>query len=606
MSGHRFGYDDQAFLLDGRPFQIRSGELHYFRIPREYWRDRLLKARALGLNTVCTYMPWNLHEPRPGSFDFTGMLDAAAFLKLAHELGLWALLRPGPYICAEWDFGGLPAWLLSRDGMRIRCSEPNYLAAVRRYLARVGEELSPLQCVRGGPVLMVQVENEYGSYGNDKAYLIEVRDALRAAGFDVPLFTSDDSKPYHLRTGSLDDCLATVNFGAGDPDQRLATLRAFRPRGPLMCAEYWCGWFDAWGQPRQGNSTGDANARDVGWMVDQGVSFNLYVLHGGTNFGFTSGANCYDQYTPTVTSYDYHAPLDESGRPTPKYWAIRDALAERQPPGTVLPEVPPPTRTIRIAAVEFTESASLFDALGKGIVQSQPKPMEAVGQSAGLVLYRTTIPAHSGGMLRLVRVADRALVFLDGRKVGTLDRSAKEDALELPSVAFGGDGGGATLDILVEAMGRVNFGPASMDRKGITQRVELDHLTLMGWTVFPLPLDAPFLAHLRFGEADVPGPSFHRARFHVEAPGDTFLDMRGWAKGVVWVNGHNLGRFWRVGPQQTLYCPGVWLNEGENEIVVFDAECEGRQAVAGLAEPVLDELLEAPTPAQDARCKIAG
>ena len=585
MVGHKFAYDEHAFLLDGEPFHIHSGELHYFRIPREYWRDRLLKARALGLNTVCTYMPWNLHEPKPGVFDFSGMLDVAEFLRLAQELGLWVMLRPGPYICAEWDFGGLPAWLLAQEGIHIRCSDQRYLAAVGRYLSRVGDELAALQCTRGGPVLMVQVENEYGSYGNDKGYLRELRDMLRDAGFHVPLFTSDDSKPHRLRAGALEDCLATVNFGT-DPAQHVAHLRSLRPEGPAMCAEFWCGWFDTWGKPRQTTSSPEQCAADVRWMVEHGVSFNLYMLHGGTNFGFTSGANSHEEYVPTVTSYDYRAPLDEAGRPTAKYWAIREVLAERQPAGAVLPDVPPPPAVIEIPPIEFTESVSLFNALPPRVADTQPKPMEIYGQASGAVLYRTSIAGHGGGTLRLVRAADYALVFLNGKKLGTVDRRLKEDSIEVPT-HYNGAG---TLDILVDAMGRVNFGPRALDRKGITQRVELEHFTLMDWQVFPLPLDADFVAGLPFAARDSSGPAFHRARFELDQVGDTFLDLRAWRKGAVWVNGRNLGRFWHVGPQQTLYCPGAWLRRGENEIVVFDLESDGRRPVAGLAEPVLDEL----------------
>lgn len=577
-TSHTFSLDGRSFLLDGQPFAIHSGELHYFRIPREYWRDRLLKARAMGLNTICTYMAWNLHEPAPGRFDFADMLDVRSFIKLAHELDLWVVLRPGPYICAEWDFGGLPAWLLADPGMRIRCMHEPYLQAMQRYFARVGQELSSLCCTRGGPIILVQVENEYGSYGHDKDYLRENQRMLREGGFDVPLFTSDGSDERNLRAGTLDDCLAVVNFGSKAP-QHIANLRKLRATGPAMCGEFWCGWFDAWGQQRQGNAS-PACVEELQWMVENDVSFNIYMFHGGTNFGFTAGANHYEEYTPTVTGYDYWAMLDEAGRPTAKFHATRQLLGK----GKALPELPAPLPMISIPPIELTESAALLESLPSPVSCAQPRSAETFGLAGGCILYRTNIEGLGGGKL-VFEPHDYAIVSLNGRKLATIDRRLKSEPVEIPTTS-----GPAQLDIFVDWTGRTNYGPKMLDRKGIEHRVELGHFTLMNWQVYPIPLDTAFLSRLRFEPVVCAGPAFHRGHFHVDKPGDTFLDLRGWRRGCVWINGRNLGRFWRIGPQQTLFCPGAWLKPGRNEIVVFDVESAGRQPISGLTEPVLDEI----------------
>lgn len=589
-----FSHDDAHFLLDGAPIQLCSGELHYFRVPRPYWRDRLLKAKVTGLNAVCTYMPWNLHEPRPGEFDFTGdggMLDVAAFVRLAGELGLWVIVRPGPYICAEWDFGGLPGWLLADGNARLRCADPSYLASVARYVARVGAELAPLTCGRGGPIVMVQVENEYGSYANDKAYLRQLRQMLIGAGLadGVLLFTSDGPQADMLAAGTLEGCVVTANFGS-KAQENLAKLRAFRPNQPVMCGEFWCGWFDQWGKKRQGSADPAPAAADLKWMLENNASFNIYMFHGGTNFGFTAGANHYEHYAPTVTGYDYWALLDEAGRPTAKYAAVRGLLAAA---GQPVADPPADRPTVGIAADRFrlSESAPLLSNLPQPIIDSMPHSMEHYGQSlGGAILYRTTVAGLGGGKLTIVEPHDYAIVFLDGRKIATLDRRAKQFTCELPADLKPGDAG--RLEILVWALGRVNYGPKMLDRKGITDRVELKHLTLTGWEIFPLPMDAAQLSSLRYAPGDAPGPAFHRGTFGLRdgEVGDTFLDLRRWSAGAVWVNGHNLGRFWSVGPQQTLFCPGCWLRAGSNDIVIFDLESSGRQPTEALAEPILDDV----------------
>jgi beta-galactosidase len=489
------------------------------------------------------------------------------------------LLRPGPYICAEWDFGGLPAWLLADERLRVRCDDPAYIGAMTRYIERVGEELSPLTCTRGGPILMVQVENEYGSYGNDKTYLRALRDLLVRVGFDVPLFTSDGSDHDMLSAGTVEDCLAVVNFGSNAPEH-IGKLRAFRPDQPAMCGEFWCGWFDAWGKRRQGSASTDS-ARDVQWMLENDASFNLYMFHGGTNFGLTSGANHHGTYEPQVTSYDYWAPLDEAGRPQPKFFAYRELLAKHQP-GVTLPDVPPAMKVIAIAEIQLTESAALFEQLPPPVQSASTRNMEALGQNSGLILYRTSIAGMESRTLEIVEPHDYAIVHLDGAPIATLDRRLNQTKVELPA------GEHHQLDILVDTTGRVNYGPRMHDRKGITERVVLGRITLMDWQIFSLPMDPSQLSSLRFTTDLVDAPAFHRGTFELAETGDTFLDFRGWRKGIVWVNGHNLGRFWHIGPQQTLYCPGVWLKEGKNEIVIFDLEKMGRGNIAGLAEPILD------------------
>jgi beta-galactosidase len=592
-AGFAFTHDVRDFLIDGRPVQVFSGEVHYFRVPRPYWRDRLMKAKALGLNTVCTYMPWNLHEPRPGEFDFEGdggMLDVAGFVQLARQLGLMVIVRPGPYICAEWDFGGLPGWLLADADSRVRCADGKYLSAVGRYVARVGEELAGLTCGSGGPIVMVQVENEYGSYSNDKVYLTKLREMLRDGGLGesngVLLFTSDGTDHNMLAGGTLGDCLAVANFGS-KAEEQLGKLKAFRGGQPLMCGEYWCGWFDQWGKRRQGTADTSVTEGDVRWMAGNNASFNIYMFHGGTNFGFTSGANWYDGYAATVTGYDYCALLDEAGRPAAKYHAVREVLKGHV--AGALPEVPVqavPVVAIGAERFRYEGAAGLMENLPAGVRDAAVRPMEHYGQyGGGAVLYRTDVTGLEGGKLTVVEPRDYAIVYLDGRRVGTLDRRMKERTIEIPS-------GGRRLEILVWALGRINYGHHLMDRKGITDRVELGLLTLSGWEVFTMPMGARDVEGLSYGREAVDGPAFHR--FSVELGegevGDTFLDLRAWGMGAVWVNGHALGRYWNVGPQQTLYCPGCWLKEGRNEVVVLDLNGDGEKVIAGLREPILDEV----------------
>jgi beta-galactosidase len=572
------------FLLDGQPFRILSGAMHYFRIHPDYWADRLRKMRLLGLNTVETYVAWNLHEPRPGEFHFDGGLDLVRYITLAADLGLKVIVRPGPYICSEWDFGGLPAWLLADLGMRLRCAYPPYLAAVDRFFAALLPRLTPLLASQGGPIIAVQVENEYGSYGNDKTYLRHLEASLRSQGIDVLLFTSDGPDDKMLQFGTLPHLLKTANFGSRAAES-FAKLRQYQPEGPLMCAEFWNGWFDHWGEPHHTRNPQEAAAA-LDEILSLGASVNLYMFHGGTNFRWTSGANeaPYPDYQATVTSYDDDAPLDEAGDPTPKYFAFRDVLRRY----TDIPDEPIPSATpkLNLGPVALTESVGLFDALpvlATPIASPTPETMERLGHDVGFILYRNQVGASGVQNKLIVRdVHDRAQVFLDGTLLGVLEREFHQEKLDDVAIPVGG----AQLDILVENMGRVNYGPNLADRKGITHGVLLGQQMLYDWQIFPLPLDD--LSRLPFTPLDaLDGPRFFRGTFEVANPLDTFLALPGWVKGVAWVNGFCLGRYWRRGPQQTLYIPAPLLRVGANEVILFELDKTEKPVVELVDQPVL-------------------
>ncbi|MET7370476.1 beta-galactosidase family protein [Streptomyces sp. NPDC005566] len=568
--------DDGGFRLDGEPFRVLSGGLHYFRVHPAQWADRLRKARLMGLNTVETYVPWNLHQPRPDRFHMDGGLDLPAFLGLAAAEGLHVLLRPGPYICAEWEGGGLPSWLLEQPDIRLRTRDPRYLAAVDDYFDRLLTPLQPYFATRGGPVLAVQVENEYGAYGDDTAYLEHLAGSLRRCGVDVPLFTCD--QPADLERGGLPGVLATANFGSRSA-QNLATLRAHLPTGPLLSTEFWIGWFDRWGGHHVVRDP-DQAAQELDEALAAGASVNLYMFHGGTNFGFTNGANDKHTYRPTVTSYDYDAPLDEAGDPTAKFTAFREVIAKYAP--VPAGPVPPRADKLSLAAVALNESAALLEcapSLG-GVVESRkPLTMEQLRQDFGFVLYETVLPYAGPALLELEQVRDRAQVFLDGRSVGVLERENHEHAL-----SFTVPRAGCVLSLLVENQGRVNYGPGIHDRKGLPGRVALDGTELVGWTNRPLPLAS--LDGLAFAATTTAptGPAFHRGTFELTGTADTFLHLDGWIKGSAWINGFALGRYWSRGPQRSLYVPAPVLHEGVNEIVVLELHAAHRARTVDFRE----------------------
>ncbi|WP_327159424.1 beta-galactosidase [Streptomyces zaomyceticus] len=568
--------DKAGFLLDGRPFRFLSGGLHYFRVHPEQWRDRLRKARLMGLNTVETYVPWNLHQPRPDRFVLDGGLDLPRFLELAAAEGLHVLLRPGPYICAEWEGGGLPSWLLAEPDIRLRSRDPRFLAAVDDFFGRLLPPLRPHLASRGGPVLAVQVENEYGAYGDDTAYLEHIADSLRAHGVDVPLFTCD--QPVDLERGALPGVLATANFGSRSA-HHLAALRARRPEGPLMTTEFWIGWFDRWGAHHVVRDPARA-AGELDELLATGASVNFYMFHGGTNFGFTNGANDKHTYRPTVTSYDYDAPLDEAGDPTEKYTAFRDVIAKYAPvPGG---PVPAPGAKLTVPGITLTQSAELLPnaaALAPGIDSRRPLTMEELEQDFGFVLYETALPLPGPALLEVEQVRDRAQVFVDGQPVGVLERENHERAL-----AFTVPRAGSTLSVLVENQGRVNYGQGIHDRKGLLGAVLLDGAELADWTSRPLPLTALEDVTFTAGTTTPVGPAFHRGTFEITEPADTFLHLDGWTKGNAWINGFALGRYWSRGPQRSLYVPAPVLRAGTNEVVVLELHAGHRARTVDLLD----------------------
>ena len=580
---HTFAIGTNDFLLDGNKFQIRCGEIHAPRVPREYWRHRLQMAKAMGLNTVCAYLFWNMHEPEPGKFNWSGQADAAEFCRIAQQEGLWVILRPGPYSCAEWEMGGFPWWLLKNDDIKLRTRDPRYLDAVKKYFKEAGRVLGPMQITHGGPILMVQVENEYGFYGKDAQYMGELRQTMINAGFDVPLFACNPKD--HLKDGYRSDLFPVVNFGA-DPASAFKALREILPQGPLMCGEFYPGWFDTWGAPHHlGNEP--RYLSDLEYMLKNGESFSIYMAHGGTTFGLWSGAD--RPFKPDTSSYDYDAPISEAGWPTEKFFKTRELFAKYLLPGETIPEPPATNTVISFAPTEVKESAPLFQNLPKPITDKTPHTMEDYNEGYGEILYRTKIPAGAAATLEAKAIHDFGYVYLDGRRLGIMDRRNGNFKVRLPERK-----NSATLDILVEPMGRVNFGAEVHDRKGLFGPVTLGGDTLSDWEIFKFPLGDKIPGKLHFvkiksSEKSI-GPAFWRVTVNIEKPGDTFFDLRSWGKGVVWVNGHCLGRFWNIGPTQTAYVPGCWLRAGKNEFTILDLIGPEKPVIAGLEKPILDEL----------------
>jgi beta-galactosidase len=575
---HSFSLGKSEFLLDGKPYRIISGEMHPARIPREYWRHRIRMAKAMGCNTIAVYVFWNYHEESPGRWDFrSGNHDIAAFIRLCKEEGMWVLLRPGPYVCAEWDWGGLPPYLLKIPDIKVRCMDPRYMNAVGRYVSRLSQEIVPLQCNHGGPILMVQVENEYGSYGNDRAYVKALHRLWQRQGITVPFYTADGPTAFMLEAGSLDSCAIGLDSGGGDAD--FAQAEKHNPNVPAFSSETYPGWLTHWKEPWQRPDTADL-LKEVGYLLSHGRSFNLYVVHGGTNFGYTAGANAFSptQYQPDVTSYDYDAPISEQGRATPKYYALRRLIGQYT--DHPLPPVPEPVPVMEIPPVEMRASTSLWDYLGTPVLTPTPRPMESFGQYNGLILYRTKLIGHKSGQLTITEPHDFALVFLNGKLIDTVYRDGGHWTVKLPVTGVKDP----VLDILVEAMGHINFAQYMIDRKGITDRVTLDGMTLMGWeTYFPYQKGWTEYAPLR-GDNPRPGNMFLGA-FLLDSTADTYIDMSQFRKGMVWVNGHLLGRYWNVGPQQRLYCPASWMKRGRNEVHVLDLLQTGPASIRGLKAP---------------------
>ncbi len=571
---HTFSLSPGKFLLDGKPFQIISGELHPARIPQECWRHRIQMVEAMGCNTIAVYVFWNYHETAPGKFDFkTGNKDLAKFIKLAQEENMWVLLRPGPYVCGEWDFGGIPPYLLKIPDIKVRCMDSRYMAAVSRYIKELSKVVKPFLITNGGPILMLQIENEYGSYGNDKNYLEELRKLWLKDGINIPFYTADGPTPFMLEAGNINGAAIGLDSGYSQADFDLA--QKFNPNVPAFSSETYPGWLTHWGEKwARPDTTG--LLREVRFLMETKKSFNLYVMHGGTNFGFTAGANSGGKgFEPDVTSYDYDAPINEQGRPTPKYFALRNIISKYV---KSLPEIPDPIPAMEIPEIKMELYSSIWENLPKPVFSIQPKPMEAFDQYEGFILYKTKLIGHKSGKLTITDLHDYATVFLNGKFVGKLDRREAENTIEIPK----SDVKDPVLEIFVEAMGRINFGPELIDRKGITQRVTLNGMTLMNWQVYNLPFDSSFILKLNKSNPSTDKTGyFFKGTFEIDNTADTYFDMSNYKKGIVFVNGHNLGRYWDIGPQKRLYCPAPWLKKGKNEVIVFDLLQQEAKSVSG-------------------------
>lgn len=592
-----FGVGDGTFLLNGNPFLVKAGEVHYARIPREYWDHRIKMTKALGMNTVCLYVFWNVHESRPDEVDFTGQNDVREFIKLCDANGMKVIVRPGPYICSEWDMGGLPWWLLKKKDIRLREQDPYFMERVDKFQGKIAEQIADLTIDKGGPIIMVQVENEYGAYGTDKPYIAAVRDILRKYYGDITLFQCDWSS--NFKNNALDDLIWTINFGTGaNIDHEFKQLKQMRPNTPLMCSEFWSGWFDKWGA-RHETKPADKMVAGIDEMLSKGISFSLYMAHGGTNWGHWAGSNS-PGFSPDVSSYDYDAPISESGEATPKYHQLRQTLSKYMD-GEKLAKIPDAIKTITVPTFSLTEYAPLFENLPEAKRDRDIRTMEEYDQGYGSILYRTTLPElTSASVLHVNDAHDYAQIFIDGKYIGSLDRRNAENAVQLPPCEAG-----AQLDILVEAMGRINFGRAIKDFKGITGSVTVTEnrrgynfvCDVKNWEVFNFEDVYPTYANMKFqpisGNEKVDGRyprGVYRGTFQVNKPGDTFLNFETWGKGLVYVNGYPLGRIWEIGPQQTLYMPGCWLKKGENEIMVFDIVGPSEIKTEGLRQPIVDKL----------------
>ena len=575
---HSFTMNATDFLLDGKPLQIISGEMHPARIPEEYWRHRIRMAKAMGCNTIAAYIFWNYHERSEGMFDFvTGNRNVAKFVRIAQEEGMWVILRPGPYVCAEWDFGGIPSYLLRYPDLKVRCLDPHYMAAAERYIAHLAAIVKPLLVTSGGPIILVQVENEYGSYGNDRGYIARLKALWQKLGIDVPFYTADGPTQYMIEAGHVEG--GAIGLDSGSEEKHWELARSLVPGVPVFSAETYPGWLTHWGE-KWAKPPVEEIRKEVAFLLGAKKSFNLYVIHGGTNFGFFAGANSGGKgYEPDVTSYDYDSPINEQGRATEKYRVLREMIAAQLPAGQTLPPVPDPIPSIDIPEFPMQAHASLWNNLPKPLPSVQPKPFEMYGQNQGLVLYRTTLVGRKSGKLAITDLHDYGLVFVDGKFIGALDRRLGEKTIDLPQTT----NANPVLDILVEGMGHINFAQEMIDRKGITDRVTLSGMTLMNWQVYLLPLNDAWAANLPKGPSDERPGTFFRGSFRLDKPADTFIDMTGYRKGVVWVNGHNLGRYWDIGPQKRLYCPASWLKAGENVVVVFDLHQNEAKALRGAA-----------------------
>jgi beta-galactosidase len=587
-ANHTFALGDSTFLLDGKPMQLISGEMHCTRIPRASWRARMKMAKAMGLNTIGTYVFWNAQEPEEGRYDFTGNNDIAEFIRIAKEEGLWVILRPSPYACAEWEFGGYPWWLLKDKTLKVRSKDPKFLKAYHDYIMQLGKQLSPLLVTNGGNILMVQIENEYGSYSDDKDYLDINRKIFREGGFTGLLFTCDG--PSQMPKGYLPGYLPAVN-GLDNPAEVKKLINKYHDgKGPYYIAEWYPGWFDSWGNPHSG-SNADEDAKKLDEVLSAGISINLYMFHGGTTRGFMNGANMSrrEPYSPQTSSYDYDAPLDEAGNPTAKFYKFRSVIEKHLPAGEKLPNVPGKHQTIAIKDIGLLRRSALLDNLPKPVIANHPLCFEDLNQGYGFVLYRTTLKNAVIGLLKIKEMRDYAIIYLNGKRISVLDRRLGQDSVQINSTDPN-----TVLDILVENNGRINYGPFLTDnRQGITEKVTLNNEELIGWKMYKFPFNNltgfKYSANKDTYELQ---PALYEGKFTLTKTGDTYLDMHGFGKGFVFLNGHNLGKYWNIGPQQTIYIPASWLKKGINKLVVFDELKGGHNKINTSGHPVLNEVVK--------------
>lgn len=573
-AAHTVSVSGGHFVIDGKPVQIISGEMHYPRIPRPFWHDRLLKAKAMGLNAVTIYAFWNVHEPHPGQWDFSGQYDVAEFVREAQQVGLYVILRPGPYVCGEWSFGGYPNWLLKDPTMRVRSLDPAFMRAATDYMNHLGQQLKPLLWTHGGPIIAVQVENEYGSYGKDKAYVEAVKRMDINAGLGgVVMYTGDGPGDWG---GTLPELPAAIDVGPGGVQSGFKKLLEYRPHSKLMyVAEFYPGWFDQWGKPHETGAPIEKQLKDLSWILAHGYSVSLYMFHGGTDWGFLNGANAdAKSYEPQTTSYDYAAPLDEAGDPTPHYYALRTLFAKYHPSGA-LPPAPASVPLIHVAPFTLPLSSSLWNDLPKPVHSNDPMHFSDFEMETGYMLYRTRIHGPVQGTLDIGGARDYAIVYLHGHPVATLDRRLGQHETKLDVTRPD-----AQLDILVEDTGRINFDHMfATDRKGLIFPVTLNGAKLEGWDNYPLRMASPTVR--QWSQTETAGPAFHRGTFELSQVGDTYLDVSALGKGLLWVNGHAVGRVWNIGPQQSDYVPGCWLHKGRNTVTVFDLENEQSPEITG-------------------------
>ncbi len=591
-----FTTGDKTFLLNGEPFIVKAAEVHYPRIPRPYWEHRIQMCKALGMNAVCIYIFWNIHEQKEGQFDFTGNNDVAEFCRIAQKNGMYVIVRPGPYVCAEWEMGGLPWWLLKKKDIKLRERDPYFMERVKIFEEKVGEQLKPLTIQNGGPIIMIQVENEYGSYGEDKPYVSEIRDCLRSIyGKELSLFQCDWSS--NFEKNGLDDLTWTMNFGTGaNIDDQFRRLGELRPNAPKMCSEFWSGWFDKWGARHETRPAKDM-VDGMDEMLSKGISFSLYMTHGGTSFGHWAGANS-PGFAPDVTSYDYDAPINEYGLATPKFWELRKMMEKYS--DKKLPSVPKaPMGIITIPKFEMKEFAPLITGISQVVVSPEPKTFEEMDMGWGTMSYTTILPEIKSQSVLTGEFHDFAQVFIDGKYIGKIDRVKNEKSLTLPPMRKD-----AELSIIVEGMGRINFGRAIKDFKGIIGNVtitsDLDkyEMTLKPKAWVNATIADDYQTAVKAFETKMPETAkgdflkagYHRGYFTLKKVGDTFLNFETWGKGQVYVNGNAMGRIWSIGPQQTLYVPGCWLKKGKNEVIVLDVVGPKEAVVWGQAEPELNKL----------------